>query len=176
MAETILITAVGSIVAGIVLVLLHPSLLAVRRFPKRAWERWFRARPQTKPEPAAPEPLPKRRPKLPPKPSPNYTDYTSDRIDGANWRWAWRDGRITDLWAACPMCDSELVPYQDYFASGVLLCCERCHPSLDLPVNEPGGPYSSFGLEDNPMKVVGRIRGIDTVKREIRHRLGGRDD
>lgn len=124
-------------------------------------------RPQRSTKPAAP----KRSPKPRERRKPSYTDYTSDKIDGAMWRWLWNDGRINNLWAACPICDSELVAHQDYFAGHMLLCCERCRPNLGLPVNEPGGPFSSLGLEDNPMKVVTKIRGVDTIKREIRRRL-----
>lgn len=132
----------------------------------------LRVRRTTKP--AAPKLS--RKPRKPRKA--NYTDYTSDRIDGANWRWTWQHGRLTNLWAACPVCDAELVYAQDSYRAGVLLLCERCHPSRDLPPNEPGGYYDdSFSFDGRGLKVVARLRGIDAgyarsaVEREIGRRL-----
>ena len=56
---------------------------------------------------------------------PFFVNYTEDMVDGVRWRWKWAGGSITNLWCFCPTCDAQLVPHESM--SGTRFICERCH-------------------------------------------------
>lgn len=161
----------SAIALVVVVVLISTSVFRVRR-------------PELRPEPEASRPKSppaKRKPRRKAPPKLSYLEYTSDKIDDVHWRWTWRNGVPSDLWAACPTCDAQLVYAQDFYNEGTMLLCERCHPNRGLPPNTPGGPHDDIyagGLSGTSgLKVITRLRGVDAryaqdaVKREIGRRL-----
>ena len=62
-----------------------------------------------------------------PKSKSTYVNYKEDMIYGAKWRWSWMEGRISNLWCFCPICDAQLVYAEDLGETHFV--CEQCPPS-----------------------------------------------
>jgi hypothetical protein len=92
---------------------------------------------------------------------PAFPSYVEDQLFGAKWRWSWIAGEVSNLWAFCPRCDSELV-YDDSSCNSLYydtpaktdFICEHCH--RDTVASVPGGNKSY---------------AISVVQREIRRRI-----
>lgn len=40
--------------------------------------------------------------------NPDWINYTSDRIEGVDWRWRWNGKKVTNLVPFCPECSAQL--------------------------------------------------------------------
>ena len=103
---------------------------------------------------------------LRPQNEPTDRNYTEDTLYGAKWRWRWSwiGKGILDLWCFCPICDAELVAYDDGFRETNFIC-ERC-PS-DIAVHH----YRPQGRVITTVKGGYRDYAVNAAKREILRRI-----
>lgn len=92
-----------------------------------------------------------------------YMNYTEDVIYGAKWRWSWIKGRISNLWCFCPICDAQLVYAEDL--GKTLFVCERCPP------NRSGHLYPLHGRVVATVNGGDRHYAVGAAEREILRRI-----
>ena len=94
--------------------------------------------------------------------TPPYVSFTEQRLDGAIWRWRWREGQIANLWCYCPVCDMELV-YNDSTAHGFVrieeprtdFICERCNGNVVARIT---GGDKEYALGSVVREIHRRVR------------------
>ena len=97
---------------------------------------------------------------LHPHTNPEYQNYTEDYIYGVKWRWSWNQGRISNLWCYCQICDAQLI-YSEEFRHTHFIC-ERCTYGQSAPqptATVPGDRYYIVGAAER--EIYRRIRTKD---------------
>ena len=103
---------------------------------------------------------------LRPQNEPTDRNYTEDMLYGAKWRWRWSwiGKGILDLWCFCPICDAELVVYDESFRETNFIC-EHC------PSDIADHHYRSQGRVIATVKGDNRYHAVNAAKREILRRI-----
>ena len=95
---------------------------------------------------------------------PAFQNYTEASFDGVRWRWGWRGNQVDNLWCFCPICDAQLVFYEEGYGETDFIC-EHC------PSNRTLGSFGSLGRVVTTVSGGNRYYAVERAKREIFRRI-----
>ena len=98
-----------------------------------------------------------------PEIEPEFLKYREDVIYGAKWCWTWSSNRIANLHALCPYCDAELVAMQNLDETRFI--CERCSRGRNNQFGDHRWRNIATIPSDSPSYA------LEVIEREIRRRI-----
>lgn len=60
----------------------------------------------------------------------SFTNYRSETIKDALWKWQWVDNKIEKLWCFCPTCNNELSYESDHLLFQTTFTCHTCNKEI----------------------------------------------